>query len=310
MTTSARGVSIREVGPRDGLQIEAPIPTEAKLELIDALARTGVPRIEVASFVSPKAIPALADAEKIAEQLYRWPDVQFSALVAGMGGVHRALDAGVNRIEFVVSASDGHSKANVGRGSDESVALVERVVELVHAVDGHVELMVGIAFDCPYDGPTSPDRVAAIAAQARDAGVDSLTLADTIGTATPAQTSKLVETVSATFDVSEMGIHLHDTRGQGLANAWEAYRMGIRQIDASVGGLGGCPYAPGASGNIATEELAYMFKGSEIATGIDIDKYIAATKVASNVLGRQVESKLSLAGCNVSTTGAMSLLSR
>lgn len=293
---SAAAVDIREVGPRDGLQIEQPITTDAKIALIDALAATGVGRIEATSFVSARAVPALADAEAIAAQLERWPGVTFSALVAGIGGVRRALAAGVDRLEYVVSASDGHSQANVGRSSAESVRLTAPIAELVHAAGGQLEVIVAIAFDCPFDGPTPPARVTEIARRAMADGADTLSIADTIGTATPGRTLDVLEPLLALAPETRIGLHLHDTRGQGLANAWAAYGLGIRRFDASVGGLGGCPFAPGASGNIATEELTYMFEDSGIPTGIDIDRVLAAAAVARRVLGKDLPGRMLAAG--------------
>ncbi|AII03575.1 hydroxymethylglutaryl-CoA lyase [Rhodococcus opacus] len=296
MTETPPRVDIREVGPRDGLQIEKPISTEAKLKLIDALAATGVGRIEVTSFVSPRAVPALADAEAVAAHLRRWPQVTFSALVAGLGGVKRALTAGVSRLEYVVSASDGHNRANVGRSSEESIALIAPVAELVHQAGGHLEVIIAIAFDCPFDGPTPPDRVAEIARRAILSGADALSVADTIGTATPVRTTDVLTRVRAAAPDIDLGLHLHNTRGQGLANAWAAYTVGIRQFDASVGGLGGCPFAPGASGNIATEELVYMFEDGGITTGIDIDKELVAARLAERLLHKSLASGLLQAG--------------
>ncbi|MET7767468.1 hydroxymethylglutaryl-CoA lyase [Nocardia sp. NPDC005366] len=289
-------VDIREVGPRDGLQIEAPITTEAKIELIDALVATGVGRIEVTSFVSPRAVPALADAEAVAAQLGRWPGVTFSALVAGMGGVRRALAAGLTRIEYVVSASDGHSMANVGRSSEDSVTLIAPIVELVHGAGAELEVIVAIAFDCPFDGPTPPQRVAEIAARAVAAGADSISVADTVGTATPRRTGDVVDLVSAAAPGFDVGLHLHNTRGQGLANAWAGYEHGVRRFDSAAGGFGGCPFAPGASGNISTEELVYMFEDSGIATGIDLAATLEAARVASRLLGKPADSNLLRAG--------------
>ncbi|MGW1737546.1 hydroxymethylglutaryl-CoA lyase [Nocardia sp. NPDC001965] len=294
--TGARQVDIREVAPRDGLQNEAPVPTEAKLELVAALAATGVGRIEVTSFVSPRAIPALADAELVASQLHRWPDIAFSALVAGIGGVRRALAAGVTRLEYVVSASDGHSLANVGRTSAESVALIGSVAELVHRAGGELEVIVAIAFDCPFDGPTPPHRVAEIAARAVAAGADSLSVADTVGTATPRRVAEVVDLVRAAAPATELGLHLHNTRGQGLANAWSGHLHGIRRFDSAAGGFGGCPFAPGAGGNIATEELVYLFEDSGIATGIDLAATLDAAALAAGLLGRSADSNLLRAG--------------
>ncbi|MBF6272041.1 hydroxymethylglutaryl-CoA lyase [Nocardia sp. 852002-20019_SCH5090214] len=299
-------VDIREVGPRDGLQIEEPIPIEAKLAFIDALVATGVRRIEATSFVSPRAIPALADAEAVAAQLDRWPGVEFSALVAGLGGVRRALTAGVHRLEYVVSASDGHSRANVGRDSAESIALIDPIAEQVHAVGGQLEVIIAIAFDCPFDGRTPPERVAAIAARAVASGADSLAVADTVGTASPVRTAEVIDRVRAAAPDTELGIHLHNTRGQGLANAWAAYEHGVRRFDSAAGGLGGCPFAPGASGNIATEELAYSFDDGGIETGIDIDRALDAARLISRLLGKPVDSNLLTAGGRLRPSNAAS----
>lgn len=299
-------VDIREVGPRDGLQIEEPIPIEAKLAFIDALVATGVRRIEATSFVSPRAIPALADAEAVAAQLDRWPGVKFSALVAGFGGVRRALTAGVHRLEYVVSASDGHSRANVGRDSAESIALIDPIAEQVHAVGGQLEVIIAIAFDCPFDGRTPPERVAAIAARAVASGADSLAVADTVGTASPVRTAEVIDRVRAAAPDTELGIHLHNTRGQGLANAWAAYEHGVRRFDSAAGGLGGCPFAPGASGNIATEELAYSFDDGGIETGIDIDRALDAARLISRLLGKPVDSNLLTAGGRLRPSNAAS----
>lgn len=299
-------VDIREVGPRDGLQIEEPIPIEAKLAFIDALVATGVRRIEVTSFVSPRAIPALADAEAVAAQLDRWPGVEFSALVAGLGGVRRALTAGVHRLEYVVSASDGHSRANVGRDSAESIALIDPIAEQVHAVGGQLEVIIAIAFDCPFDGRTPPERVAEIAARAVASGADSLAVADTVGTASPVRTADVIDRVRAAAPDTELGIHLHNTRGQGLANAWAAYEHGVRRFDSAAGGLGGCPFAPGASGNIATEELAYSFDDGGIETGIDIDRALDAARLISRLLGKPVDSNLLTAGGRLRPSNAAS----
>ncbi len=294
--SAAPAVDIREVGPRDGLQIEEPLSTEAKLEFVDALVATGVRRIEVTSFVSPRAVPALADAEAVAAQLTRWPDVEFSALVAGMGGVRRALAAGVTRLEYVVSASDGHSQANVGRSSEDSLALIAPIADLVHEAGGHLEVIVAIAFDCPFDGPTPPERAAEIARRAVESGADALAVADTIGTATPVRVTDVLGRVMAAAPGVDVGLHLHDTRGQGLANAWAAYTLGVRQFDSSVGGLGGCPFAPGASGNIATEELVYMFEDGGIPTGIDVARVLDAARLISGHLGKTLPSGLLAAG--------------
>jgi hydroxymethylglutaryl-CoA lyase len=286
-------VSVREVGLRDGLQIEAPVPTEAKLRLLEAVVATGVPRVELTSFVSPRAVPALADAEQVAAAaLERFEGVEFSALVASRTGVDRALAAGLTDVEYVVSASDTHSRANVGRGTQESVDLTGDLAGTVHAAGGRLEAVIAIAWDCPFEGPTPPERVLAIAEAVVAAGADALCLADTIGTTTP---RRLVELVAATRDRApgvDIGIHLHDTRGMGAANALAAVTAGVTSLDASVGGLGGCPFAPGASGNVATEELVYLLDGLGVATGLGLAEVLHAAGVARDVVGHELTSSL------------------
>ncbi len=289
-------VSIREVGLRDGLQIEAPVPTSDKLRMLEAIVATGVRRVELTSFVSPRAVPSLADAEAVAAEVHRWPDVRWSALVAGLGGVRRALAAGVHDLELVVSASDTHSRANVGRGTAESIDLVPTVVETTHAAGGRVELMLAIAWDCPFEGPTDPATVLDLVRAGVAAGVDAVCLADTIGTVTPGRLVPLVQAVQAVVGGLDVGVHLHDTRGMGAANALAAVTSGVTSLDASVGGLGGCPFAPGASGNVATEELVYLLEGSGVATGLDLDAVLAAATVAQDVVGHELTSSLLRAG--------------
>lgn len=289
-------VRIREVGPRDGLQIEAPISTDAKRRLIEALVRTGVQRIEATAFVSPRAVPAMADAEAVAELLSTWPDVTFSALVASAGGARRAIAAGITDVEYVVSAADTHSRQNVRRSSDEALAATAEVADVVHTAGGRLEVIVATAWDCPFDGVTPISRSVHVAGRARELGADTLCLGDTIGTVTPGRTIELVTAVRAAVGDVELGAHFHDTRGTGLASAWAAHAAGIDSLDASVGGLGGCPFAPGASGNIATEELVYLFEDSGIDTGIDLDAALDAARLVELLLGKQVPSGLLKAG--------------
>lgn len=277
---------------RDGLQIEAPVPTEQKLRLLDALVATGVRRIELTSFVSPRAVPALADAEQVAAATSRYAGVTFSALVASRSGVARALDAGIGDVEYVVSASDSHSRANVGRGTRESVDLTAELAATVHAAGGHLEAVIAIAWDCPFEGPTDPEKVLAIAEQVVAAGADSLCLADTIGTTTPRRLTDLVVAVREVAAGRDIAVHLHDTRGMGAANALAATLAGVTSLDASIGGLGGCPFAPGASGNVATEELAYLFAGCGVETGLAMDALLAAAAVAESVVGHDLTSSL------------------
>jgi hydroxymethylglutaryl-CoA lyase len=250
-----------------------------------------VRRVEATSFVSPSAVPALADAEQLAELLPTYDGIEFSALVAGFGGVKRALAAGMNRLEYVVSASEAHSQANVGRGVEESLALTRDIADAVHGAGGHLEVIVAISFDCPFEGRTSLDKVVDLAGRAAELGADSLCLGDTIGTATPGRTDELVRAVVAAAPHHELGCHFHDTRGNGLASAWSAYQAGVRHFDASIGGLGGCPFAPGASGNIATEELVYLFEDSGIDTGLDLDATVDAARVAEQVVEHPLTSR-------------------
>jgi hydroxymethylglutaryl-CoA lyase len=289
-------VDIREVGPRDGLQLEQPVDFAAKLAMFEALAATGVRRIEATAFVSPRAVPAMADAERIAAELHRWPDVRWSALVASPNGARRALAAGLREIEYVVSASDGHSLANAGRPSDAAVELVAEVAGLVHDAGGRCEVIIATAWDCPFDGHTPMERTAAVAERSLELGADQLCLGDTIGTTTPRRVVELLDAVGVAAPGIEVGVHFHDTRGTGQANVLAAVQAGARQIDASVGGLGGCPFAPGASGNIATEELVYLLEESGVHTGADLDAVLAAARLTEAAVGHSLPSSLYRAG--------------
>jgi len=289
-------VSIREVGPRDGLQIEEPIPTRQKLELIAAITATGVQRVEATSFVSPRAVPALADAEQVAEALATYPEITWSALVASPNGARRALAAGIHNLEYVISAADAHSRANVGRTTAESSALVEEISDLVHADGGTLEVIVGTAWDCPFTGAVAPERVLEVTTRAVADGAERLCLGDTIGTTTPGRLTGLVRSVVEATPGIDVGVHLHDTRGTGIANALAAVQAGVTSLDSSIGGLGGCPFAPGASGNIATEELVYMLEGSGVDTGVDIDRVLAAAATAERAVGHGLTSSLYRAG--------------
>lgn len=289
-------ISIREVAMRDGLQIEQPIPLRAKLELLDAIAATGVREVEVTSFVSPTKVPALADAAELAAELRRYPNLEFSALVASPGGAARAVAAGLTSIEYVVCASDSFSSANVGRPTAEAVAAIPDIAGIAHDAGGSVEVIIATAWDCPFDGPTPPGRVTEIAASAHTLGVDRLSIADTIGTTTPARVTDLIAAVRPIIGEMALGAHFHNTRGAGLACAYTAVSCGVTRLDASAGGLGGCPFAPGATGNIATEDLVYLLGDCGIDTGIDLQAAIAAAGVASSVVGHPLPSALLAAG--------------
>ena len=289
-------VTIRDVSLRDGLQIEEPIPLSAKLELLEAVAATGVTEMEATAFVSPSKVPALADAAELAAELHRFADIEFSALVASPNGAKRAIAAGLRSIEYVVSAADGHSRANVGRSSAEATAQIPDIVATAHHSDVAVEVIVATAWDCPFDGPTPPQRVIDVVSAAVDAGADRLAIADTIGTATPRRVRELIEPVRAHIAGTPLGAHFHNTRGAGLASAYAAVSAGVTRLDASVGGLGGCPFAPGASGNIATEDLVYLLRDSGIHVDVDLDAAIAAARVAQRAVGHDLPSSLLRAG--------------
>ncbi len=289
-------IDVREVGMRDGLQLEAPVPLDDKIAMLAALVDTGVRRIEVTSFVSPKAVPALADADEVAKHLGEWPAVHWSALVANTRGAVRAIDAGIAHLEYVVSAADSHSIANAGRPSAEAAAAIGEIADLAHGAGGGLEVIIATAWDCPFDGRTDPARTLEVVRQAVRQGADQLCLGDTIGTVTPQRTVELLDAVRAEAPDLPLGVHFHDTRGTGQANALAAILAGITQLDASVGGLGGCPFAPGASGNIATEELVYWAEESGIATGIDLDRVVDAARVTERAVGHELPSSLFRAG--------------
>ncbi|MBJ7340108.1 hydroxymethylglutaryl-CoA lyase [Mycolicibacterium sp.] len=297
--TVAEHVTIREVCLRDGLQIEDPIPLSAKLELLDAVVATGVREVEATAFVSPSKVPALADAEALAAELPRFREshgVEFSALVAGPGGAARAIAAGMDSIEYVVSAADAHSQANVGRSTAESTDLIADIARIAHENGATIEVIIATAWDCPFDGPTDPLRVLDIAIAAVEIGADRVAIADTIGTTTPRRVTALIELIRPIIEGLPLGAHFHNTRGAGLASAYAAVLAGVRRLDSSVGGLGGCPFAPGASGNIATEDLVYLLRDSDIGTDVDLQAAIRAADVARQAVGHDLPSALLSAG--------------
>ena len=296
MTELPTHVDIRDVTLRDGLQIEDPIPLSAKLDLLAAIAATGVREMEATAFVSPSKVPALPDAAELAAELHNFAGIEFSALIASANGAKRAIAAGLHSIEYVVSAADSHSRANVGRSSAESTTLIPEIVAIAHDSDVTVEVIIATAWDCPFDGPTDPQRVLDIVTAAIDAGVDRLAIADTIGTTTPRRVTDLIAAVRPLIGDTPLGAHFHNTRGAGLASAYAAVSAGVTRLDASVGGLGGCPFAPGASGNIATEDLVYLLRDSGVHTDVDLAAAIAAAQVAQDAVGHELPSSLLRAG--------------
>ncbi len=289
-------VDIREVSLRDGLQIEQPIPLAAKLELLAAVAATGVREVEATAFVSPSKVPSMADAAELAAHLRDYPDIEFSALVASPNGARRAVAAGLRSIEYVVAASDAFSKANVGRPRAEATDQIEDIVAIAHDAGVTVEVIVATAWDCPFEGPTQPQRVLELGAAARAKGVDRFSIADTIGTTTPGRVRSLIAQLRPVLDDMPLGGHFHNTRGTGLASAYAAVGSGVTRLDASVGGLGGCPFAPGATGNIATEDLVYLLRDSDIEVDVDLEAAIAAAEVAKSVVGHDLPGALLRAG--------------
>jgi hydroxymethylglutaryl-CoA lyase len=289
-------VDIRDVSLRDGLQIEDPIPLAAKLELLAAVAATGVREMEATAFVSPSKVPALADAAELAAELVNFDGIEFSALVASPNGAKRAIAAGLHSIEYVVSAADGHSRSNVGRSVAESTALIGEIIAIAHDSGASVEVIIATAWDCPFDGPTPAARVLDIVKAACDSDADRLAIADTIGTTTPRRVTDLVSEVSPLIADIPLGAHFHNTRGAGLASAYAAVTAGVTRLDASVGGLGGCPFAPGAKGNIATEDLVYLLRDSGIHVDVDLEAAIAAARVAERLVGHELPSSLLRAG--------------
>ncbi|MEV0267405.1 hydroxymethylglutaryl-CoA lyase [Hamadaea sp. NPDC050747] len=286
-------VSIREVGPRDGLQNEDPVPTPAKVELIDVLSGTGVGRIEAVSFVHPKAIPQMADADEVWATITRNPGVRYSALVPNVRGAQRAIAAGFTEVEVVISASDTHNRRNINRGTDESLAELPELIETLHAGDATAELIIATSFGCPYEGDVDPARVASIVDKAVGMGVDRVAFGDTTGMATPRRVRDVLDRVTRD---KPLLCHFHNTRGTGLANILTALDLGVTEFDASVGGLGGCPYAPGATGNVATEEVVHMLHDMGYETGIDLDKLVEAAELAQRIVGRELPSGVLRAG--------------
>src|SRR3954452_23921188 len=288
---------IREVGPRDGLQNEAPVAVDARVRLIDALSRTGLRRIEAASFVAPQAIPPMVGAEEVMARIERVPGVVYSALVPNVRGAERALAARADEIEVVVSASETHNRKNVNRSVDESLAGAAELIVLSHDAGTPVEAIVSTGLRCQYEGDVPAKRVADVARRLADSGADRLSFGDTTGMATPRRVDELVDALAA-VDVAPgtIGLHFHNTRGTALANVLAGLELGVTRYDASIGGLGGCPYAPGASGNAVTEDLVHMLHDMHIDTGIDLDALVDCARLAQEIVGRELPSALLHAG--------------
>lgn len=284
--------TIYEVGPRDGLQNEArQVPTADKLRFIDALVGAGIRDIEITSFVSPKWIPQLADASEVARGVHRPPGVRMSALVPNRRGLDAALAAGMKEIAVFLSASETHNKKNVNKTIAETLIAFDEVIPVARAANVAVRAYVSTVYGCPYEGDVDPERAVALTGQLRDMGVYQVSLGDTIGVANPRQVEDVIGRVLAKHPADAVAMHFHDTQGTALANCLVALQMGVTTIDASAGGLGGCPYAPGASGNLATEDVVAMLHSMGVQTGIDLDKLTEASRTAATFVGHELPSK-------------------
>jgi (R)-citramalyl-CoA lyase len=286
---------IREVGPRDGLQNEQEVlPPETRAELVRRLAGAGLKRIEAASFVNPERVPQMAGAEEVVAALEPLDGVVYAGLALNERGYDRLRETGLGEVSFALAATESFSRRNAGASVEESLAAAEAIVERARADGIRASLTISVAFGCPFEGPVSQDRVMEIAERLAATEADELVLADTIGVATPTQVRSLLERV-ATLG-KPVGGHFHNTRNTGFANAYAALEAGVSVLDASVGGLGGCPFAPRATGNIATEDLAYLLEGEGVETGIDLEALIAVSEWLEQLLGRQLEGYLYRAG--------------
>ena len=287
---------IHDVAVRDGFQIEPIfVPTEEKVSLIDALSRTGLAKIEVTSFTSPKAIPALADAEAVLAQIERVPGVENAALVPNLRGAERALASRVDEINLVMSASATHNLANLRMAPEQSL---EQFQQIVHLVQGraHSNASLSTAFGCPFEGEIADARVIELVERFVAMGIDRITLCDTTGMAHPVQVEHLCRAVIARWPEAAFTAHFHNTRGMGLANALAALQAGITRFDASLGGLGGCPFAPGASGNVCTEDLVHMFAVMGLDTGVDLEALLAIARRLPEIVGHAVPGQVMQAG--------------
>ncbi|HIF5800242.1 TPA: hydroxymethylglutaryl-CoA lyase [Vibrio parahaemolyticus] len=293
--TLPTNVTIVEVGPRDGLQNESPVSTRTKIRLIDLLSDTGLSHIEAGSFVSPKWVPQMADSKEVMQNITRRASVTYSALTPNLQGLEQALDAGANQVAIFTSASEGFCQHNINCSITESLKRFEPL--MVQADKYHVPVRgyLSCVVDCPYDGATSPTQVANISQALIELGCYEVSLGDTIGTGTPNRIKEMLESVLARIPNQRLAVHFHDTWGQALANIYQALSMGINTVDSSVAGLGGCPYAHGASGNVATEDVLYLCQGLGIETGVDLELLAKAGWMISDELQRQPTSKVSQA---------------
>lgn len=292
MTALPDHVTLVEVGPRDGLQNESAfVPTDVKVALIEALAAAGLTQIEATSFVHPKAIPQLADAVEVASRLPHSPEVTYSALVPNQTGLERAIAAGIKRIAVFTAASESFTQRNIRMSIDESLATFEPVVREALGRGMTVRGYVSTCFVCPFEGEIDPQRVLDVTRRLLAMGVDQVAISDTIGAAAPTDVERLLDVLAKHVPVERIALHFHDTYGTALANIVAGLRLGVTCFDASVGGLGGCPYAPGASGNVATEDVVYLLERMGVQTGVSIEKLREAGAIVARHLGRELNSR-------------------
>ncbi|HHT0592263.1 TPA: hydroxymethylglutaryl-CoA lyase [Legionella anisa] len=288
-----QNVTIIEVGPRDGLQNESSfVSSKHKIELINLLSESGLHYIEVTSFVSAKAIPQLADHNEVFRAIDKVPSIHYSALVPNEQGMLKALEAGVKEIAVFTAASEQFNQRNINCSIDESISRFKPV--LILAKEKHIKVRgyISCVLGCPYEGSVAPGKVVEVTKKLVDLGVDEISLGDTIGVGTPYQTHLLLEQVLKILPLSQLAMHFHDTYGQAIANIYTSLQHGVHRFDSSVAGLGGCPYARGASGNVATEDVLYLMHGLGINTGVDIFKIVAAGDMICKILGRKNQSKV------------------
>lgn len=297
MNQSASQIVIQEVGPRDGFQIEEIwVETRDKVSLIDALSASGFQRIEVSSFVSAKAVPALRDAKEVFAAIKRRVGTVFVALVPNRLGAERALAASADELNFVMSASETHNLANMGMTREASYAALKEVIGLALQAKTDVNATVATAFGCPFEGKQQFSKIYETVERYLDLGATSVTLADTTGMANPMLVEQLVSGIFRLVPASALTLHFHNTRGLGLVNFDAAYRLGARRFDSSLGGLGGCPFAPGASGNICTEDLTYLCEQMGISTGIDLREILSLSRRLPDLVGHETYGQLAKAG--------------
>ncbi|BAC13299.1 hydroxymethylglutaryl-CoA lyase [Oceanobacillus iheyensis] len=285
-------VQLKEVGPRDGLQNEKSwITTEDKVNWINMLSTSGIKEIEYSSFVNPKMIPALSDAREVGKRIIRNPDVKYSALVPNIKGLEYALEAGIDGASVFMSASETHNQKNINKSIQDTYPVLDKVIVEAKQAGKHVTGYISTVFDCPYEGKISPEKVLDVCDKLIESGVDDLSLGDTIGTAVPTQVEQLLELLLQHYPKEKLILHFHDTRGMAIANIMTAMHYGIYRFDSTIGGLGGCPYAPGAAGNVATNDVLYLLEGLGINTGIDEKKLQEAGVFIQNKLNKTLPSR-------------------